>query len=133
MAIKPLSSSPGQSTPHDHGPAARMRFVWSGSSTRSHAHIAPVIVRVSIASGIRMRVNRKRPMQVASATPAYIPAEVRKCPASKTISEPAQQNYAERERKTRGPVMHAKNPIRTAMPSTSAGIFRDTRRRPGGR
>ena len=46
----------------------------SGSSRRSHAQIAPVMVSVTIASGIRMRVKRNRPTQVASASPAYRPA-----------------------------------------------------------
>ena len=40
------------------------------SSARRKAHIASVIVSVRITSGIRMRVNRNSPTQVASTRPA---------------------------------------------------------------
>ena len=43
------------------------------SSARRNAHIAIVIVRTSITSGIRMRVKRNSPMQVAITGPRRIP------------------------------------------------------------
>ena len=49
---------------------------WASRSSRArrNAHMARVMVRVRVTSGINTRVNRKRPMHVESANPLYNPA-----------------------------------------------------------
>src|SRR6266480_2450485 len=44
------------------------------SSALKNAHIASVIVKVNMTSGIKTRVKRNRPTQVAMQSPAYNPA-----------------------------------------------------------
>ena len=55
--------------------AAHIRGRGSVSSkVRKKAHRASVMVSVSVTSGIRIRVNRNKPTQGESTSPAYIPA-----------------------------------------------------------
>ena len=68
-AISPFSSKPVPiDAPISH--AQRRGCVSSSSSARRKPHKASAIVRVRMTSGIRMRVNRKSPMDVAMARPA---------------------------------------------------------------
>src|SRR5262245_2610869 len=52
----------------------RRGLVSSSSIDRSNDHMANVVVSVNATSGIKMRVKRKRPTEVARTIPARVPA-----------------------------------------------------------
>ena len=54
----------------------------SGSSARRNAHIASVIASVRVTSGIWIRVNSQRPMDVASTSPENKPARAENAQAA---------------------------------------------------
>ena len=68
MAIRPFSRKPAPMNTASSAAHTRV-FRSSGSSARRKHHMASVMVSVSMASGIRIRVKRNRPMDVLNTKP----------------------------------------------------------------
>ncbi len=69
--------------------------------------MASAMASVRVASGIRMRVKRNRPTQVAIAQARVEAGQLRKSPGGHARRDPAEQDREQRHGEPRGPVMHA--------------------------
>ncbi len=125
-AIRPFSNSPAPRKAPELAPALTSvlwRLRSSGSSRRSHDQMAPVITSVSVASGIRMRVKRKSPTQVARMRPAYRPVSSSNAHRAKRYVTKHNSTTAERQGQAGCPVMHAKNAVRGRHHPVDSGDF----------
>ena len=69
------------------------------------------MLAVSITSGIRMRVNRKRPKQVEMQRPAKNPATGTKGPSPERGCYPGQRDGRQHDRDTGGPIAYSEKPV----------------------
>ncbi len=68
-------------------------------------------------------MKRKSPTEVASTSPANIPASSVESPSSKAIGDPAQQHNRQSQGQARGPVVHAEDGVRAGHHPVNQGGF----------
>jgi hypothetical protein len=92
-----------QTRSHAHNRGRRS----SSSSERSKAHINSVTVAVSMASGIRTRVNRKEPDTSGQSHPCVYPGRCRERPGCESRGEPAEEDGRQSQWNSPRPFVHA--------------------------